>query len=290
VDNTGPGRHVVGSASSDGHEVALSPRHTVTVEDDYFALIQRAPAEDMVVQTLARTMAGDTPLMTGELVIAGRATRAAHPMAATYPLHFRKTYYPGHLRGNPPVEFERHARASEVLGIAPPVGWSRGVFRSCLYPGRPFASVTPFGSSPEEGNIKHAEGLTLSAAAGLWQLSEQILALLTKLHDAGMTHGDALPQNFIVCYSPLEVVPIDFDMSIQRADVSAEEWQRRCDTDRDPFLKIAVFLQCALGAQQGPLAELSLGQMDRLLERAEPFRRAIAARARLHAAMNPVNG
>ena len=143
---------------------------------------------------------------------------------------------------------------------------------------------------PEESNIKHAEGLTLAAAAGLWQLSEQILALLTKLHDAGMTHGDALPQNFIVCYAPLEVVPIDFDMSIERADVSAEEWQRRCDADRDPFLKIAVFLQCALGAQQGPLAELSLGQMDRLLERAEPFRRAIAARGRLHAAMNPVTG
>jgi hypothetical protein len=274
---------------SGGHEVALSPRHSVTVEKDYFALIQRAPEEDFVVQTLARTMAGDTPLMTGELVIAGRATRAAHPTAATYPLHFRKTYYPGHLRGgNPEIEFERHSRASEVLGIPPPVGHSRGVFRSCLYPGRPFARVTPFGSEPEDGNIKHADALSLAAAAGLWRLSEQILAMLTKLHDAGLTHGDSLPQNFIVCYAPLEVLPIDFDMSVLREQVTAEEWDRRCAADREPFLKIAVFLQCALGAQQGPLADLSLGQMDTLFARADPFRRAIAARSRLLAAIDPI--
>jgi hypothetical protein len=273
---------------SAAHEVALSPRHTVTVEDDYFSLIRRAPEEDFVVQTLARTMAGEAPLMTGELVIAGRATRELHPAAAAYPLHFRKTYYSGHLRGNPQIEFERHSRASEVLGIPPPIGHLRGVFRSCLFPGRPLDSVMPFGTAPEESNIKHAEGLSLAAAAGLWRLAEQALAMLTKLHEAGLTHGDALPQNFIVCYAPLEVLPIDFDMSILREQVTEEEWRLKCDADREPLLRIGVFLQCALGAQRGHLAELSLGQMDRLFERAEPFRRAIAARARLLAAMTPV--
>ena len=46
-------------------------------------MILRAPEQDFVVRTLAKTTAGDTPLMTGDLVIAGRATRERHPVAAT---------------------------------------------------------------------------------------------------------------------------------------------------------------------------------------------------------------
>jgi hypothetical protein len=120
------------------HVVQVSPHHSVTVDDDYFSMIRRAPEQDFVVRTLARAMAGDAPLMIGELVIAGRATRDRHPLAATYPLHFRKTYFPGRLRGDPRTEFERHTRASEVLGIPPPIGHAGRTFRSCLLPGRPF--------------------------------------------------------------------------------------------------------------------------------------------------------
>jgi hypothetical protein len=253
----------------------------VTVSEDYFSMVQRAPAEDFVLRTLAKTMAGDTPLMTGDLVIAGRGTRERHPMAATFPLHFRKTYYPGRLRGDPQIEFERQTLASEVLGIPAPIGYAGATFRSCLLPGRPFDRVMPFGTEPEDSNIKHADTLTPACAAGLWLLAERIRVALTTLHGAGLTHGDAQLHNFIVCYAPLDVLPIDFDMAVLRASQGDEQWQRRCAEDLEPLLKIAIFLQCALGAQPGDLGELSLARIDTLFTRSEPFRKAIEGRAGL---------
>jgi hypothetical protein len=248
-------------------------------------MIQRAPEQDFVVRTLARTMAGDTPLMIGELVIAGRATRDRHPLSNAYPLHFRKTYFPGRLRGNAEIEFDRHNRVSDVLGIPPPIGQAGGTLRTCLLPGRPFDQVMPFGTEPEDSNIKHADSLPLAAAAGLWLLAERAAAGLATLHRAGLTHGDAQLHNFIVCHAPLDILPIDFDMSVLRETVSEEQWGHHCAADLEPLLRVAVFLQCALGAQEGPLAELSLGRLDSLFERSAPFRRAIEERARLLSTM-----
>lgn len=255
------------------------------MDDDYWALVQRAPQQDYVVRTLAQRTAGDTPLMSGELVIAGRATREAYPLSASYPLHFRKTYYPGMLRGDPQREFERHQLASEILGIPAPIGWGPGTFRSCLLPGKPFDAITPFGSEPEESNIKHAEKLPLASAAGLWLLAEQIWAMLIKLQEAGLTHGDAELHNFIVCTAPLEVLPIDFDMALQRAVLDEAAWKQSCQQELVPLLKVAVYLQCTLGIQPGKLAETALARIDELFKRPAPFHRAIEERAGLRATL-----
>jgi hypothetical protein len=123
--------------------------------------------------------------------------------------------------------------------------------------------------------------LTLAAAAGLWLLADRTMSALTALHDAGLTHGDAQLHNFIVCYAPVDVVPIDFDMSVLREAVSEDVWQERCAGDFEPLLKVAVYLQCALGAQQGRLGELALTRMDGLFVRSGAFRRAIRDRAGL---------
>jgi hypothetical protein len=109
----------------------------------------------------------------------------------------------------------------------------------------------------------------------LWLLGEQIMSTLTILHDAGLNHGDAELHNVIVCSAPLEVLPIDFDMAVQRANVDDEDWERRCKEELDPLLRVAIFLQCALGAQPGPL--------DSLFQRSDPFRRAIEDCTGLHA-------
>jgi hypothetical protein len=266
--------------------VKVSPRHSVSVDEDYLGMIQRAPQQDFVVRTLAKQMAGDTPLMSGELVIAGRATREKFPLAVEYPLHFRKTYWPGRLRGDTAVEFERHTQASAILGIPPPIGHAGPTFRSCLLPGQPFNRVlAPFGSEPEDSNVRHADKLSLASAAGLWLMAERIFTLLSTLQAAGFTHGDAELQNFIVCNAPVDVLPIDFDMAVLREALDDEAWQERCARDLEPLLKVAVYLQCALGQQPGPLGELSLSRMDTLFQRSEPFRRAIDARAGLLSAL-----
>jgi hypothetical protein len=261
--------------------VKVSPRHEVIVSEDYLAMIGTAPRQDFVVRTLAKRMAGDMPLMSGELVIAGHDTREAYPLAKAYPLHFRKTYYPGQLRGDPRGEFARHEKAAQLIGIPPPIGFAGGTFRSCLVPGRPFDQVSPFGSEPPESNLKHADKLSLAEAAGLWWLCEKIFGALTTLQAAGMTHGDAELHNFIVCPAPLEVVPIDFDMAVLKDALSEGDWQQRCAQDLEPLLKVAVFLQCALGAQPTPLAKLSLLRIDQLFERSAAFTRAIQERSNL---------
>jgi hypothetical protein len=273
---------------TEGHAVALSDRHVVTVDDDYFSLVERAPEEDFVVREIARAMSGVTPLMVGEIVIAGRGTRARHPEAQKYPLHFRKTYFPGRIRGDPEVEFERHRRASEILGIPGPIGFSRAVFRSCLFPGRPLAQLLPFGTEPEESNLRHAERLGLQAAAGLWLLAVQAFSTLTRLHEAGLAHGDAQPQNFVVCPAPLEVLPIDFDMSVIREEIAEDDWERRCAADLEPLLRTALFLQCALGVQPDRLGNLARSRIDALLARPAPFLGAMEERARLLAPPVPL--
>src|SRR5438046_303283 len=115
--------------------VAVSPRHAVRLAREYLVLVERPPKHDYVVRTIARREANGLPLMSAQIVIAGRATRSELPLAATYPLHFRKTYSVARLHGDTAKEFESQALASRLIGVPPPIGFESEVFRSCLVPG-----------------------------------------------------------------------------------------------------------------------------------------------------------
>jgi hypothetical protein len=104
---------------------------------------------------------------------------------------------------------------------------------------------------------------------------------MQSLHERGLVHGDAVLQNFIVCSSPLEILPIDFEAAMRREDLDDLEWQRSVQTDLDPLLLHAVFLLCTLGVQPGPLSEAALARMGRLLRSPERFRREIERRSEL---------
>jgi hypothetical protein len=265
----------------EGRAVAVSPRHTVVLAAEMFALIERAPRHDFVLRTVARREANGLPLMTAELVIASAETRAAHPAAAVYPLHFRKTYFPGRLQADPKVEFAHHLLASRLSPVPPPIGHEPSIFRSCLIPGQPYARLTPFGADPPESNIAQAQKQPLATAAGLWRLAEETLAQLLKLHQGGLAHGDAELHNCIVCPAPLEPLLVDFESAVRRETVEASAWKIRCDQDLAPLLREAVYLQCALGRQPSALGELSWEHLPRLFERPDPFRRAIDTLARV---------
>lgn len=256
--------------------VPVSPLHSVALSRDYEHMIGVAPREDFVVRRLARRDAGKTTLMMGELVIAGAATREEFELANTYPLHFRKTYYPGKMHGDPAVEMERHALASRVLGSPPPIGATPNSFRSCFVPGLQLSRCSALGTEPDESNIGAAAELELPTLAGLWLLLEQAHQAHRSLEEAGLCHGDAHLHNFIVCPSPLRVVPIDFEISTLRGELDAETWAEKCSRDRDPLLKHAIFIQSALGEQKGPLARESLENLERLVQPAGTFQRAIS--------------
>lgn len=266
----------------DERRIPVSPRHSVLLRGDYAAMVERAPRGDFVVSTLAKREVNEMPLMVADLVIAGEATREYHPLARTYPLHFRKTFFPGQMHGDPSIEFGHQTRAAELLGIAPPIGHTPRTFRSCLVPGRPYSRLTPFGSEPEGSNLPKADKLEVAAAIGLYRTAEAVFHSLRKLHAGGLVHGDPELHNFMVAFSPIEVVPIDFEGATARDEVSAEVFARRADADLVPILREAVFLQCALGRQEGEFAEAAKARMATLFREPERFERAIEQATGFH--------
>jgi hypothetical protein len=259
----------------DDRLVAVSPHHSVRLAREFVDLIERPQRTDYVVRTIERREANGLHLMSADIVIAGRETREQHPQAATYPLHFRKTYSAARLNGDPAKEFENQTLASQIIGLAPPIGHSAECFRSCLAPGRPYSQLSPFGVEPEESNIRIAQKVRIEAAAGLWGLVESAFVQLTRLQGGGLAHGDAELHNFVVCPAPLSIVIVDFEAAVKRADLTEPAWKARCDADLVPLLREAVFIQCALGRQQGVLAEAAEGALDGLFRSPERFRRAI---------------
>jgi hypothetical protein len=256
--------------------IAVSPRHGVRLAEELHGIVQKPQKRDFVVRTLVKRMANGMPLMSAEIVIAGAETRAEFALASEYPLHFRKTYFPGRLHGDPKDEFSRQAEASSLIGVPPPIGHGESVFRACLVPGKPYAALTPFNAEPEDRNLKPARELSLPAAAGQFRLIEEAYALVSRMHAGGLVHGDAVLQNFIVCPSPLEIVPIDFEAS-KRRDAFDDEagWQAACDLDFDPLLREALLLQCSLGPQPGKLAEHARGRAEKLFRSPQRFLAAI---------------
>ena len=264
----------------DERSVAVSPRHRVVLARELLVLLERAPRTDFVVRTLAKREANGMPLMTAEMVVASEETRQLHPAAATYPLHFRKTYFPGRLHGDPRDEYENHLRASQLCPSVPmPIGYGDNVFRSCLIPGRPYSRLTPFGSDPPESNIAIAQKRPLAEMAGLWRLAEEMFTQLLSLHEGGLAHGDAELHNCIVCPAPLESVLIDFEAAVRRDTVDEAAWEKRCGLDLEPLLREGVYLQCALGQQTSPFGAASLSRLSQLFKAPESFKRAIEVQA-----------
>jgi len=259
--------------------IPVSPRHTVLLSREYLTFIDTPPQRDYVVRTVAKRQVGEMMLMSGDLVIASADTRATFPLAAQYPLHFRKSYFPGQMHGDTKDEFDNLARAAALIDIPPPIGHTPNTFRSCLLPGHPYSRLSPFGAEPQTANIPLAEKLPLASAAGLWKLCEEALTKHLTLQAGGLAHGDAELHNFIVCPTPLELVLIDFEGSVDQKTQSEEAWQKRCALDLEPLLREALYLQCALGRQKGKLAELALERASQLLKHPEQFLRAIELRA-----------
>jgi hypothetical protein len=259
--------------------IAVSPRHSVRLAAEYVQLVTRAPSRDFVVRTIARREANGLPLMSADMVIAGAATREAFPLAHRYPLHFRKTYYPGRLHGDPKHEFDRQTEAAALIGIPEPIGCSPDTFRTCLVPGTPYDRLSPFDVVPEESQLRHAQELGLAAAAGLFRCVESAFASLVALHEGGLAHGDAELHNFIVCSSPLEMVIIDFEAALRKETATGVTWNQTAAKDLEPLLREAVLLQCCLGPQPGPLAEMARSRVGTLFTSPDAFLREIDRRA-----------
>ena len=246
--------------------IAVTPDHMVRIAAEYLPLIDRPPSRDFVVHSIEQRHANGLPLMAAEIVIAGSQTRAQFPLAATYPLHFRKTYFPARLHGDPQLEYQHALRASTLAHLPPPIGASHNQFRCCFIPGRPYARLSPFNTDSEDANLRRTRDIEMPTAAGLWHMLERAFELMTTLHNGGLSHGDAQLQNYIVSPAPLAVMLIDFEAAALRENVDEEQWQKRCANDFLPLLHEAALLQASLGRQQGVLAEEGLRAVPQLFK------------------------
>jgi serine/threonine protein kinase len=231
------------------------------------------------MRTITRREANGLQLMSAEMVIAGKDTRKQFPLAEKFPMHFRKTYFPGRLRADPSVEFDNQQLAAEILDAPPPIGFTKETFRSCFVPGKPYSRLTPFGAEPVENNVGIAGEIDLATAAGLWWLCSQAFDQLTRLHAAGLVHGDMELHNIAVAPSPVGAVLIDFELARRKKDLSPEDWAKLTKADFTELLKEAVYLQCALGRQPGPMADMAMNRIGELFPSPGRFERSIRRQA-----------
>ena len=249
--------------------VPLSAYHEIVLPSAYHEWLEHAPQQDQVIRTLAKKIANGQPLIQGDLVVAGREARETWPLAAQYPVHFRKTYYPTCFHQHPDIEFRHHEKASRLLDVPAPIGSTRTSFRSCFIPGDSLRKLSPFGVEPIDANIAIAQELDHLHLIGYWRLLEEVYDQVVRLHEGGLAHGDLFIHNVIVSLAPVGIFLIDFELSIDRDEIDDEEkWEKAVREDFRELLLEAVYVQCGLGIQKGSLAEHSLAELESLTESA----------------------
>jgi len=256
--------------------IELSPYHQIALAPAWEALGDNPPDRDQVIRTLSRKMLNEQPLIQGDLVYAGMDTKVEFPLAEKYPVHFRKTYYPGAFHKPPQREYDHHLQISSILDVPPPIGATKNTFRSCLIPGTPMDRLSPFGVEPLEQNIALAEKTDTLSLIGLWNLFETLNEQISRLHQAGLAHGDLFLHNIIVPSSPVGIFLIDFEMAVEKKNVAKEVWEKARQADLEELHRSAVYIQCGLGKQTSPLAETSLSRLSELFGNASSrFQKAV---------------
>jgi hypothetical protein len=246
--------------------VKLSALHSIELAEAYQHLLKQPQQKDYTLHNIYLKEVNGTPLKQAELVIAGAQTREAIPLAAEFPVHFKKSYFPQSFFTDPQVEFESTAQAAKILEMPGPIGYERTVFRNSFIPGKPWNRHSPFGITPEDRNFQVARSVPESQLIGLWVLLEQVYAQIKKLHAKRFLHGDLQTHNVIVCSSPIRPFIIDYEVSVVEFTGSDEEWEKRRLEDLREFLREAVFVQSVLGRQEGELSAESLELLPKLFE------------------------
>ncbi|XHR28062.1 MAG: hypothetical protein ACFUZC_19300 [Chthoniobacteraceae bacterium] len=246
--------------------VPLSPFHRIEINESLRYLLTDPRDKDFSLRTIARKMGPDgRELVHMDLVIAGRETRAAFPLAQRYPIHFVKTYQPWSFHGDPKVEYENHLTAAKILGAPEPIGFDANSIRSAFLPGSPLSRLSPFTDvQPQERCLGLAQQTPPATLIGLWKLAEEAFAQLEALHARAFFHRDLELHNLVVCTAPVRVFIIDFESAERAFKGSDEERAELRFTDLAELLRLAIYIQSGLGRQEGPLADAAYEALPRL--------------------------
>lgn len=237
--------------------VPLSPFHQIDVNESLRYLLKEPREKDFSLRTIAHKMGPDgRELVHMDLVIAGKAARAAFPLAQRYPIHFVKTYQPWAFHGDPKVEYENHLAAAAILNAPEPIGYDSNSIRSPFLPGKPLSRLSPFTDvEPQERCLGIAAETEPALLIGLWKLAEEAFTQLEALHARNFFHRDMELHNLIVCTAPVRVFIIDFESAERNFSGPCDEREKLRAIDLAELLRLAIYIQSGLGRQEGPLAE-----------------------------------
>ncbi len=258
---------------STGTRVSLSPLHSIKLAEGLAHLVSKPPEKDFPVYSISRKTAPDgRELVHSELIVAGKRTRATYPLADLYPVHFLKSYHPWSFHGNPRIEFENNQAAAQILGTPEPIGFDSNSFRAPFVPGKPLSKLSPFTNiEPPLRCLGIAQETDPAALIGLWRLAEEVFEQIEKLHSQRFCHGDMELHNIVVCTRPIQTFLVDFESSERAFYGSDKSWEQRRSGDLFELERLAVYLQCGIGTQQGPLARKSLEDLSKLFADASTF-------------------
>jgi predicted Ser/Thr protein kinase len=250
--------------------VPLSRFHSIEVAEGIRTLLDEPREKDFSLRSIARKEGPDgRELVQMQLVVAGRETREAHPLAKLYPIHFAKNYHPWSFHGDPKIEFENHLAAAQILDIPEPIGYDANSIRSSFLPGKPLSRLSPFTNvEPQEHCLVIAQQTDPAALIGLWRLAQEAYGQVCKLHASGFFHRDMELHNLIVCTAPIRVFLIDFESAQRDFQGTAAEREELVFTDLAEILRLAIYLQSGLGRQEGELAEASHAALPKLFRAA----------------------
>jgi hypothetical protein len=260
-------------SGSDVLLVPVSPLHSIELAEGLRHLLERPKEKDFPLYTIARKTAPDgRELIHSELVIAGKRTRSAFPLADAYPVHFLKSYHPWSFHGDPAIEFANSQMAAEILNMPGPIGYEKNSFRTCFLPGKPLSKLSPFTNvEPPHRCLAIAQQANSLELIGLWHLVESVFSQVERLHAERFCHGDLELHNVVICNSPVQTFMIDFESSQMSFAGPEKSWNERRLRDHYELLRLAVYLQCGLGRQKGLLAQKSLEDLSLLFDSSSTF-------------------
>ena len=82
---------------------------------------------------------------------------------------------------------------------------------------------------------------------------------------AGNPHDMEL-HNIVVSTRPIQTFLVDFESSERAFSGSDKSWEQRRSGDLFELARLAVYLQCGIGTQQGSLARKSLEDLSKLFD------------------------
>ena len=205
-----------------GTRVPLSPLHRIELAESLSHLLAKPPEKDFPLYSIARKNSPDgRELVHSELVIAGKRTRTAYPLAERYPVHFLKSYHPWSFQGDPGIEFENSRAAGQILGTPEPIGFDSNSFRATFIPGKPLSKLSPFTNiEPAHRCLGIAQQTDPAVLIGLWRLVEDVFEQIEKLHCQRFCHGDLELHNVVVCTGPIQTFLMDY----------SNDWYQLCSS------------------------------------------------------------